>query len=368
MKIKKIVILAFVIPLIFLSGCSEQQQIHQKLVVQGISVDTAEKGYTVTVQALDFQNPISKDEPNVKIIEIKGVSLVEALENISKQTNLTPVYSQNLMLIIGEDVAKEGVDNFMDFFIRHFETRPKVKVCVTKGKASELFKLKLNQKPLKAKNIHDLIPDELNSDILHFVSNLKNKISDPCAAWLDVISQNNEKTVYMKGVGVFSGDILKEFLEGDEAFGFMLLKGVPAFGSCVIKTDEAGEVTCLVNKISSKTNVDIENDTPVFNMDLEIEISTYSMDKKFDASFDENIKFLIENKFSERISIICESVIDKLIELESDVLSWGKILKNSHPQYFKSLNQDWQKYMKKCRCRYKINKKILVKMVGKEPL
>ena len=30
-------------------------------------------------------------------------------------------------------------------------------------------------KLIKAKDIHDLIPDALNSDILHFVSNLKNK-------------------------------------------------------------------------------------------------------------------------------------------------------------------------------------------------
>ncbi len=367
MKIKSIIFCFLSVSfVILLSGCSEQQQIHQKLIIQGISIDTAEKGYTIVVQALDFQNPVSKDEPNIKTIEIKGVALVEALDNISKQTNLTPVYSQNLILIIGEDVAREGVNSFIDFFVCHFETRPKVKICVTKGKASELFKIKSNEKPLKAKNIHDLIPDELNSDVLHFVSNLKNKVSDPCAAWLDVTSQIGGNSVAVKGVGVFSGDVLKEFLENDEAFGFMLLKGVPHFGSYVLESNSMEDVTCSVNKIFSATSVDIENDIPKFKLNLEAEISAFSMDRKFDASLDENARILIKEKFSKKIIALCESVINKLVNAESDTLNFGKVLKNSRPQYFKNLNQEWPKYMKKCE--YKINQKITIKVVGKEPL
>lgn len=367
MKIKNIfVCVFFVVAMIFLSGCGEQQQIHQKLVIQGICVDIDEKGYTLTVQALDFQNPVSKDEPNVKVLEIKGVSLVEALENISKQTNLTPVYSQNLIIAIGESVAKEGVDGFMEFFVRHFEARPKVKVCVTKGKSSELFKLKLNGEPLKASNIHDLIPDELNSDVLHFVSNLKSKISDPCAAWLDVVSQVNGDNVCVKGVGIFSGDVLKEFLEGDEAFAFMLLKGVPHFGSYVIEVDGVGEVTCSADKISSKTSVEIKDCIPVFNIGLEVEVSSFSVNKKFNASVDESAKFLIRDKFSENTVVLCESVINRLVSSKSDVLNLGKILKNSHPQYFKNLEEEWSKHMKKCL--YRISEKAKVKIIGREPL
>jgi spore germination protein KC len=355
-----------IIPVIFFSGCGESQQINQKLIVQGICVDNAEAGCAVTVQALDFQNPMSKDEPDIKIIEVTGISLVEALENILKQTNLTPVYSQNLIVILGESVAKEGVSDFMDFFVRHFETRPKVKICVTKGKACELFKLKLKGKPVKAQNIHDLIPDELNSDILHFISNLKNKISDPCTAWLDIGTQANGNNACMRGAGIFSGDVLKEFLGGDEAFGFMLLKGVPKFGSCVIKTEETGEVTCTVDKISSKTSVSINSGVPVFNIVLEPEISVFSMDRKFDASFSESTRLLIRDKFSEKMSVVCEAVINKLMNLGSDPLNFGRILKNSYPEYFKNLNQEWSKYMKSCE--YVIDKKTEVNIIGKEPL
>ena len=111
MKIKRN---AFVLFLIFvflsLTGCAEHSQLHQKLIVQGIGIDDSEeKGYVITVQALDFKNPAKEDEPSTKILEIKGDSLISALENIFKQTSLIPIYSQNMIIILSESVIKIAV-------------------------------------------------------------------------------------------------------------------------------------------------------------------------------------------------------------------------------------------------------------------
>ena len=99
-------ILIACISFLLLTGCSEGRQLHQKLIIQGIGIDNSESGYLLTVQALDFKNPANEDEPNIKTIEVEGTSLVSALENISKKTSLTPVYSQNMIIIIGESIAK----------------------------------------------------------------------------------------------------------------------------------------------------------------------------------------------------------------------------------------------------------------------
>ena len=53
---------------LLLTGCSEGQQLHQKLIIQGIGIDNSENGYLLTVQALDFKNPANEDEPNIKNI------------------------------------------------------------------------------------------------------------------------------------------------------------------------------------------------------------------------------------------------------------------------------------------------------------
>lgn len=366
MKIKKLLIIFFPLIFLLLTACSEQQQIHQKLIVQGIAIDYVENKYALTVQALDFQNPAGEEEPNVKTLKISGNSLVEALESISKQTNLEPVYSQNLVVIIGEEIAKMGIDRFMDFFVRHYETRPKVKVCVTKGSASEIFKCKSDGKPIKSKNIHDLIPENLNSDILHFVANLKSNILDSYAAWLDVDSSADEPEVCLKGVALFKKDVLKDYLYGDEAMGFMLLKGVSDFGACSVSVDSSQDVTCSINEIHPSIESDFSTEFPNFTVNLQGSISVFAFDKKFDAYFDENIKILIRKRFSEKLTNMCTQCISKCISMGADFFDWGRILKNCNPHEFRRIENSWNEYIQKCK--YKICPEINVTITGKEIL
>ena len=367
MKIKKIIYFIFVfLAFISMSGCSESKQIHQKLVVQGIGIDFGEDKYTVTVQALDFKNPMDEDNPNIKTLQVSGYTLMDALENISKQTSLTPVYSQNTVVVLGKKVAEAGIDNFIDFFIRHCEARPKVKICVTKSKASEIFNLTANNKPLKANDICDLIPDELGSDILHFVSDIKNEISSPYLAWIESSEQSKGKEIYLQGVAVFSRDILSDFIEDKNAYGFMILKGVPNFGAFILKTENFGNITCTANKISNNTKVEFSGDSPCFMIDLNIDISVFSMDKKYDFYFDEETKNLIAEEFSKESELVYKRVMNLLINNGKDVFQWGRILKNFNPRYFKTIEGDWKNNIKKCN--YKINQNINVAVTGKEPV
>ena len=54
MKIKEIGFILTLFMMFLLTGCSDQQQIYQKLIVQGIGIDKSEVGYSITIQDLDF--------------------------------------------------------------------------------------------------------------------------------------------------------------------------------------------------------------------------------------------------------------------------------------------------------------------------
>ena len=367
MRRKFLLILMLLMSMVFVSGCSGHQQLNQKLVVQGIGIDQSGEVYTVTVQALDFQNPIDEDEPNIKIVETQGNSLTEALDNISKRTSLRPVYSQNLILIVGEEAAKSGVNNFIDFFVRHCETRPKVEICVSKNKASEILKIKSGEKALKSKNIHDLIPIELNSDVLHFVSNLKNGKSDPWMAWLEIEDKNGIKDIHLKGVGIFKEDKLYDFLEGENAFGFMILKGVPKFDSCIVNSEEAGNVTCAIEKSVPKINVEISEDKiPKFNISLQISASTFSLDKNFYTHSFEDISQIVEKQLEEKINLICSNLVQKTLDSNLDLFEFSKILRNSNPNYFKQVQKNYRYLLSNLN--FEITQKVKLKATGKEPV
>ena len=98
-------VLILIFPMIFLSfGLKKQNEIHEKLMIQGIGIDLLDNKYKVTVQAYDFKNPENKDEPKIKIIESESETVSSALQNIKKIIGLYPMYSQNKVKESREDI------------------------------------------------------------------------------------------------------------------------------------------------------------------------------------------------------------------------------------------------------------------------
>lgn len=351
---------------LFLCGCSGGGELHEKFIIQGVAVDKDGEKYKLTAQAYDFQTPKDEKEPSIRVVEVSGATLLEALENIQKKTSLNPVYSQNMIILMGEDVAKSGVNNFIDFFIRHCETRPKVKLCVCSGKASEILKSKDGDKPVKAQNIHDLIPDELGSDVMHFVGDVYGKISDPYVAWLG-LSDNNPKEIVFKGVGLFRGDVLYDFLENDDAFGFMIFKSIPNFSSCVVKNDYFGETTCSAARSSVSITPEIlEHSYPKFKITINADMSAFAFDSEYQDGASESDIDSLEQSIEAKLSVIYNSVFEKIISANIDALGLGKVLRNSFPEYFKTVADDWKSIISKCE--YEIAQNVNLTITGKEPI
>lgn len=354
--------------LLMTCGCSGGQELHEKFIVQGIAVDKIDDRYKLTAQAYDFQTPKDEKEPSLRVVEVGGATLLEALENIKKKTSLTPVYSQNMVILMGENVAEAGVNNFMDFFIRHCEARPKVKLCVCSGEASNFLKIKQEgDKVLKAQNIHDLIPDELNSDVMHFVGDICGKISDPYVAWLGLDEKKDPNGIAFKGVGIFDGDVLRDCIDNDEAYGFMIFKNIKNFSSCVVKNDYFGEVTCSVT--SSKVDIvpEIEEGPyPVFRINMKVNMSAFAFDNDYQTGSTENDIKNLESDISKRLKEMCESVLKRVLSLGLDIFGFGKILRNKNPDYFKSIGEEWKNLINKCE--YNIDQEVKVSITGKEPI
>lgn len=352
---------------LFLCGCSGGGELHEKFIIQGVAVDKDGEKYKLTAQAYDFQTPKDEKEPSIRIVEVSGGTLLEALENIQKKTSLNPVYSQNMIILMGEDVAKSGVNNFIDFFIRHCETRPKVKLCVCSGAASEILKAKDGDKPVKAQNIHDLIPDELGSDVMHFVGDVYGKISDPYVAWLGLTENGDDKEITFKGIGLFHGDVLCNFLENDDAFGFMIFKSIPNFSSSTVQNQHFGEVTYSAVRSSVIVTPEVaENSYPVFKININVQMSAFAFDSDYKNEASESDITGLESDIEAKLSDIYNSLLKKIISANIDALGFGKILRNSHPEYFKSIANDWKNIISKCR--YDVIQDVELIITGKEPI
>ena len=139
-------LLICILPVIFLFfGIKKQSELHEKLMIQGIAIDLNHENnnnnYKLTVQAYDFKNPEDKNEPKIRVIESIGNTVSEALENLKKITGLTPLYSQNKIIIFSEELAKNGIIKIIDFFSRYYENRPSVKLRIAQNNAGDFLKI-----------------------------------------------------------------------------------------------------------------------------------------------------------------------------------------------------------------------------------
>lgn len=395
MKTKKIAVFFLSVSIFFMSGCSRTVQLHERMVIQGIGVDLAENGYKVTIQALDFKNSQGGTEPSVKLIELKGKSLLEALENSKKQSGLIPMYSQNLVLIVGKSLATSGMDNFLDFFIRHYEARPTVKVCVSETDAAQVLSLKREGKNIQAKEISDLIPESLHSDVMHFVGSLHGKTSDPYCAYLSIQNngkenitpgknqsedegdnsseqdtkngtesqeENNEELLSMTGIAFFSGDKMLGVETQNGFLGALAVKGIQGLGVYNIHSENLGDISLDIVKTKSKISVNTNEKR--FYIDIELGTNALEVTPNQGANIGKAEQEQIEKQLDDEIKLICEQTIRKLINLNSDIFRFQKVILNSDPKYFQNHNENLKEILKEFD--YIVNVKSSLSITGTE--
>ena len=117
----------FILCLLFLvlaPGCSQVNQLNERLIVNGIGVDIEDGAYVVTMHVFDAQRASAGGEESQDIVVMtgRGRSVIDAFNAITLQSGKEPLFSQNLVLIVGEETAKNGMNNMIDFFIRYYET------------------------------------------------------------------------------------------------------------------------------------------------------------------------------------------------------------------------------------------------------
>lgn len=354
----------------FCCGCSQQSQLHEKFMVRAMTIDLgASEGncitdrgvgedncITVIAQGNDFKNPLGKEEPSVRNVEVSGESLSLALDKLNKITGLKPLYSQNLIIIVGEEAAKRGTEKFMDFFLRYYENRLSTKLRVAKGKASEIFEAKNNGKPIKASTIRSLAEDKTDSDVLKFESDIKSGICDPVTMTLE---KNEKGEVICENLAVFSKDSLVCFLNKEETMGSQILSGISKLGAIDI-TEDKKNFSCNIDKVKTKITPFLNNGNIEFNIETKTSVNILETEEILSSmdDIDKNLKSNINRKITE----ICKKAIEKTLSLQCDIFKFGKIFRNKYPKYFKNIESSWKDHLKTLK--YDLKSETEISVVG----
>lgn len=364
MKVRFIILLFLIFNIFFIAGCSNIEQLDDKMIIHGVGIDRVENTFELTIQQFSVTGSNEKEE-GAQVVKTKGNSLMDAFSDLSLQTGKTPMFSQNLVLAIGEETAYNGINDILDFFVRYYESRPTVKIIIVKGKAESVLSFKKDDKLIMAKDIMAITESErinskvMSSNIFQFVGALKNSTLDPIASIVSVERQNDEEILAANGTAVFKNDKLAGFIDTNSTRGALIINNRLNGGTEVIDVESVGKVSYSLEKSKSKVKFKLENGKPVYNIIIKINTNIYEIERNIKNQLPDNAFNLMEEALISRIKTITSQAIYKSIfEYNSDIFGFGQIALKSDKEYFRTVENNWDQVMKEAKYNIDVSVKI----------
>ncbi|WP_313470732.1 Ger(x)C family spore germination protein, partial [Lysinibacillus sp.] len=126
------ILLLFII--LLLGGCWSKRELNELAIVTAFGVDKSEELVEISVQIVNpsqvASNKASSFQVPVFTYHAKGKSLFDAMRKLTTLTPRKPYYSHAQIIIIGEEMAKEGMNSILDLLQRDPEGRSEFNIII----------------------------------------------------------------------------------------------------------------------------------------------------------------------------------------------------------------------------------------------
>jgi spore germination protein KC len=364
MKWKTLLLTFIILTNLLLNGCMGSKEINTLSLAISLGIDKSDKGYSVTYQILNPKAIESNKSANESPFFLYTESGKDLFEIFRKVTTISPrkIYNSHLrMIVFSEEIAKEGIQSLLDFFLRDHEFRTDFYFIVAKGStANEVLKtitplesvsglemynsLETSEKawaPTKAVKIielvNSLIADGKNPVLSSVELVKKNEKSDS----IDALKQSVVSKLKISGLCAFKKDKLVGCMSEDESKGYNYITNNVKNTVGYVQLDEQNKITVEVIKSKSKTKAYMLKGKPAINVEVNLTVNIAAQTGTFDVSTEENTEKICRLS-EEKIGKICKTTIKRVQEdLGSDIFGFGEEIHRTYPKLWKKLKDDW---------------------------
>lgn len=326
------------------SGCSPVKSLKNRVVVQGIAVDTDELGgYDITIQVYRPGNAESSDRDST-LHRTHADTISSALESIEKTTGSKPLYAEVKIILLGEDVINEGLYKILSFFLRDSRISEDVTVLAVRGgTAGEMLKVKAGE-TATSQNIYDIVKmsSRNKSSTPGELIDIGNRLYGEGDAYMQLIEKRqdaNGESLYAVGVLLFSKGYPTGLLENDESKAFMWMNGFYIHDTVDIEYSDA-TFTFRIENVSKSLSTELDgNNQPAFHFSFSAECELLEISSAENRLYSGDDTEKLENMLCRYIEESAESAVNSaVINASSDVFNLLKALKFSEPDFYKGLD------------------------------
>lgn len=235
---KKNLNLIICLTLLFLTGCWDRTEVNNLALIMAAGIDKSKNNMIELSVQVFIPRPAESDQQNgmssrtnssqTFVRSAEGETIADAMARLQEVLTRRIFWGQNEVLVIGEKLAKEGVSDQIDFWLRHSEPRISADVFISKGRAKRVLESMPELERDSAKQLHELVKTQIGVKVT--VKDLAQMLSGESDAavlpWVEKLpaahlGSNKRDTPFINGVAIFKGDKMVGRLDAKATRGIL---------------------------------------------------------------------------------------------------------------------------------------------------
>lgn len=350
-----------------LTGCWSRRELNDLAISVGMGFDKKDDQVQVTIQIVNPGEVASKRGGTgmttpVSTFQATSQTIFEALRKISKQSPRRVYTSHLRILVISEELAREGITPILDGISRNHEMRTDFYIIVAKGTTAEnVLKILTPIEKIPSNKLYTTL--ELSEKIWAptvkvrldtLVSDLQTEGKDPVLTGIEIKGdprKGNEMSnvdrispasyLQYSGVAIFKKDKLISWLNNKESKGYNYITDNVKSTIGHITCPKGGILAVEVVRTKTKMRGKVENGKPQIFVDVYLEEDVGEVQCKIDIMDPKSIAEL-EKAAEKEVQSIMEAAIQKAKKYEVDIFGFGEAIYRADPKYWNKNKSNWK--------------------------
>ncbi|HPU48985.1 MAG TPA: Ger(x)C family spore germination protein [Syntrophomonadaceae bacterium] len=338
---------------LIITGC-QSREVEQTAIAVGTAADWSEDSFVVTVQlaqAVTQEQSSTQESPESIVLSERGQTLSESARRLNLLLPRLPLWFHASTLLLGEDLAKRGITDIVDFLYRNINIRHNTLLVMTRGAtAAEVLQVQTPLEPHSAAAIRRILETQENQTGIYvpitvdeFLYRIATPGIDPVLPQVRIIIQGGQKLLKIDGMAVFRGTEWAGELNETESRGFRFLSPKQIRGGLIIipaPGDETRFVTIELISSQAKAKPILEEGQLRMLVEIKADGNFYDQTSPLPLVNLETFNILEEMTAHQMEKEIYQAV-RKAQEYKADIFGWGRLVQINDPALWSQVEKDW---------------------------
>lgn len=367
---ERIVIAALLLAgLTVLPGCWSKKELNELAVVMALGIDHDREGYAVSAQVMNSSEVGSQQRSSIGSSPVitytaVGKTIPDALQRMLELTPRMLYLSHLRVLVFGEDMARRGVSDALDFISRNRQLRTDFYILVAKGmRATDILQVVTPFEHIPANSLYSsiLVSNKKSAamgkiTLQQFITEMDRSGSNPVLSGveiqgprqtgndLDNVRRIKPETILKNaGLAVFVKDRLVGWLgeSGSKSANYVLNKVEMTAGN--VPCPGGGIIGVEITNAKSAFDVKLARDgRPEFLVRLKLDANINAAQCNLDLSKPSNVED-IEKKLASKLTTNVErNIQDIQRKYGADIFGLGEALHRKYPKVWNNYRGHWE--------------------------